>query len=76
VLQCLHRLELGMEREGRMLYGWFRKMAGDSWVAPGDCTACGECESRCTQRLSIIERMARAQELLEQPLVDEGGMSA
>jgi predicted aldo/keto reductase-like oxidoreductase len=46
--------------------GWMEFLAekdilGDS--TPADCTECGECLEKCTQKLNIIDKLKKAAEI-------------
>ncbi len=47
---------------------WYRKKNDlkEEDLLPGDCTACGICESLCTQKLPIIERLKEIQKMMDQ----------
>lgn len=49
---------LGNSISGRLKYHW-----GIPIDKAGECTACGLCESKCTQHLPIIERLAEIAQL-------------
>ncbi len=45
-------------------YDWFvHKAQSNRSTAPSECTECGQCEEKCTQKLKIIEQMKYASEV-------------
>jgi hypothetical protein len=48
-------------------YDWFvHKAQSNRSAAPSECTECGQCEEKCTQKLKITEQMKLAHELFDQ----------
>jgi len=60
-------LLMGEEEMFRQLE-WYRKKndLNEKDLLPGDCNACGICESFCTQKLPIIERLKEIQNMMDQ----------
>ncbi len=56
-------MHLNDPERSRMLYNF--AMKGKMKGLPSSCTQCGSCESKCTQHLPVIERMASVAEKIE-----------
>lgn len=65
MLACLNRQKVGLGKEAKGYYDFFKKMAKDKFVAAGACIECGECEDRCTQHLPVRDQLKQVVELFE-----------
>ncbi len=65
ILACFNRQELGLDREARAFYGWYKREAGARWQGPAACTRCGDCLPRCTQQLPIPDLLEKCHQFFE-----------
>ncbi len=65
ILSALNRHRVGMEKDARGFYNFFRKISKEKWVEPSLCTECGACVVKCTQKLDIPDLLKTASKLFE-----------
>ncbi|HPQ39281.1 MAG TPA: aldo/keto reductase, partial [bacterium] len=70
LLACLNRHRVGMEKEARGFYEFFKQMGKDNFVPASACADCGVCEERCTQKLPIREQLKEVSALFEKATAD------
>jgi predicted aldo/keto reductase-like oxidoreductase len=62
---AVDRFRLGDKTEAFNFFRHYESLGYFSAARASDCTECGECEKRCTQRLPVVERIRAAARLFE-----------